>query len=265
MASTPLPQQFKGRYMSDQTVFDTDDNSQATPVHSSGDPFADQLSVIKNEKGEQKYKDVETALAALNESQQYIKQLKEEKAQADEIARKREEELAKMGSIEDFVKRVSPNSQTSQEEPDPVTPTGLSEEDVAKLVQSQLTSVQQQQTQEANLNNVINQLASVHGDNLAKHIKDVAEETGTTPAALKDLAKSNPQLALKVLGGGAKTPDSSATSMPKNITQITQQDNNIRPTVEKGKGAARGGRTDKELAELFRQSKAYTNKRLGLE
>ena len=43
--------------------------------------FADQLAVIVNENGEQKYKDVGAALNALNASQQYIAKLEAEVAQ----------------------------------------------------------------------------------------------------------------------------------------------------------------------------------------
>ena len=59
--------------MSDQTVFDTE-NKQEVPVND----YSALLSNIKNERGEQKYKNIEEALKALASSQEYIPKLHRE-------------------------------------------------------------------------------------------------------------------------------------------------------------------------------------------
>jgi hypothetical protein len=241
-------------------------NKQETPASHSDDPFSDKLSAITNERGEPKYKDVDTALEALKESQQFIEQLKAEKQQVEQEKREREEQLAKMGSIEDFVNRVSPNAQPKKE--DELTdevPKGLSEEKVAELVQAKLQEQETQKTAKQNLETVMSKLSEVHGDQAAAHVKQVAEKLNTTPAALKEMAMSNPTLAITVLGGGSSNSTAPAASHSTRSSPYGQQDNNEKPTVERGKGAARGGLTEDEVRSLWKKSTEYTNKRLGVQ
>lgn len=257
--------------MSDQTMFDdTGGNTPqepvpATPEPRSEDPFADKLSSILNENGEPKYKDVATALDALRASQEFISKLKSEKTQVEEKAKTLEAELAKKASIEDFVNRVSQNPQSQEPTKTKEDVTELSEEKVAAIIQNQLQSSKQEEIQNRNLELVVNKLSEVHGDKSAAHIQEVASRLGTTPAALKDIAKSNPKMALELLGGGSTQFKSSSPSQPSNTSNINSDGTIEKPTIEKGKGAARGGMTSKELTDIFRKSAAYTNNRLGLE
>jgi hypothetical protein len=94
------------------------------------------------------------------------------------------------------------------------------------------------------------------------HISQKAKELNTTPAALKELAKTNPTMALTLLSAGS-VKSVSLPSQSSVIKPITPNVDNPRPVVERG--AARGGFSNKELAEMFNKSKAFTNKRLGLE
>lgn len=249
--------------MSDQDVFG--DNNNPTPAGdpstSQNDPFADQLSVIKNENGEPKYKDVGTALEALNSSQQFIGTLKSEKATIEQELANAKAELAKMGSIEDFVNKISPNAEPNGDPVTPETSGGLSEEKVAQLLDQRLQAQSAKAAEDANLTSVIESLSSVHGDKTAEHIKTKAAELKITPAALKEMAKTNPTVALTLLGGGNQT--SSAPAQSTTIPPMTKPDDNSPPVFERG--VARGGYTNKELVEMFRQSKEHTNKRLGLE
>lgn len=111
------------------------------------DPFADKLAGIKNENGEQKYKDLNTALEALSASQQFIPQLQNENAELKKQMEEMDAKLKQMGNIEDFVNRVSPNQPaTPPAEPaTPVQPQGLGEEEIAKLLDQRLD--QRNQTQ----------------------------------------------------------------------------------------------------------------------
>jgi hypothetical protein len=249
--------------MSDQDIFDnSNSNSEATPPVRSDDPFSDKLKQIKNEQGEQKYKDIDTALEALKASQEYIKELK---AKTDATAQEKEAlraELDKMGSIDDFVKRISPTATPEvKDEATPPVNTGLSEEKVAQLIQQQLQSEKQVSQQEKNLDSVVKELSGVYGDKVAEHIKQRAEELSTTPAELKELAKRNPKLALVALKGDAKpnsTPSRSSQSSPLAINE-----GNEKPVFEKG--VTQGGFTNQELADRWREVGKYTHKRLGVE
>jgi len=67
--------------MSNPSLFDNNQNNGgATPPQENNplpsDDLSTLLSGIKNERGEQKYKDVKTALEALKHSQEYIPEVK---------------------------------------------------------------------------------------------------------------------------------------------------------------------------------------------
>lgn len=248
--------------MSDQTMFNEPTQTQATPVTSQSDPFVDKLMAIRNENGEPKYKSVEAALDALAESQRFIETLKSEKRTVEEQLEAEKAERQKMGNIEDFVKKISPNAQPS---PAPVTAgnaQGLSEERVAQLFQEQLQARERETTAQRNLDTVVSTLAQMHGDKASAFITQKAQELNTTPAALKELAKSNPTMALTLLGG-AVVKTNASPSQSSIVKPSNPSDPNPKPTYERG--IARGGLSNKELLERFNASKAYTNKRIGLE
>lgn len=248
--------------MSDQEMFsnETTNQNSETPNTSQSNPFADQLSGIKNENGEPKYKDVETALNALTQSQQHIKTLEAEKATQGQELETARQDLAKMGSIDDFVKKISPN--TAPTNP-PETPevSSLSEEKVVSILEERMRAGQEAQTQDANLKSVIAQLSQIHGDKASSFIKQKAVEMNTTPQDLEDLAKTNPAMALAALGGGAHSP--TQPSRGTTIPPVTSPNDNPMPKWEKG--IARGGLTNKEIIARMEEAKLYTNKRLGLD
>ena len=202
--------------MSDQTIFDDkkQEETPATPDNTQTDPFADKLQEIRNENGEPKYKDVETALSALKASQDYIKQLKGENQSWEEKYQSAKEELEKMGSIDDFVNRISPKKEESTPAPTQETPKiseGLSEEQVAKILEERLAAREQESAKAANLKRVIDHLQQAHGDKAVEYIQQKAQELGTTPAELKSLAGSNPQMVLRLLDSGEKQQPSKPT------------------------------------------------------
>lgn len=248
--------------MSDQEMFgnETPNPNSETPNPSQPNPFADQLSGIKNENGEPKYKDVEAALNALSQSQQHIKTLESERATQGQELDQARQDLAKMGSIDDFVKKISPNAAPTNPSETPVV-SSLSEEKVVSILQEQMQRTQEVQVQDANLKSVIAQLSQIHGEKASSMIKQKAVEMNTTPQALQDLAKSNPAMALAVLGGGTSSP--TQPSRGTTIPPISSPDDN--PIPKWDRGIARGGLTNSELMERVAEAKKYTYKRLGLD
>lgn len=251
--------------MSDNDMFQeqtttTETTEAVTPPSSTTDPFADKLNGIKNEQGQPKYKDVDTALEALAASQQFIEQLKAEKAEEQRLRIEREAELSKMGNIDDFVKKLNQPTQTQEQVETPQTSTGLSEEKVAELLQRELQNRDAQSAQSRNLNEVTQKLSEMHGDKSSAFIQKRATELGTTVTELKQLAMTNPKMALAALGTGT-TKSSAPTQTSMNLPYTPSEDN---PRPQFDRGTTRGGLTSKEVAERFRQSKAYTNKRLGV-
>ncbi len=255
--------------MSDQDMFNQENKEQEvtpeqkeTPSSSTDDIFADKLKKIVNERGEPKYKDVDTALEALNASQQFIETLKQEKSQADQELEQAKAKLEQMGNIDDFVKRVSPNAKAKEEEPTSPTTNSLSEERVQALLQEQFDRREQESRKASNLSEVTKKLSEVHGDKAAAFLKTKAEELGTTIEGLKELSSTNPKMALALLGSPASNKPKPSQPSSVNLPLNTDGDN-VRPQFEKG--TTRGGLTSKEMTERWKQSAAFTNKRIGLD
>lgn len=252
--------------MSDNDMFNEEPtnkpDTEETPPTPPSDPFADKLQAITNENGEPKYKDVETALEALKASQQFIETLKAEKSQTSEELEQARKELERVGNIEDFVNRIKPEAETKAKVETPPTTHSLSEEEITELLKKQLDQREQQSQQARNLEEVTRKLSEVHGDKSAEHIKQRAKELGTTAAELKTLSMSNPNMALALLGTPGKTVPKPSQPSTLNLPPNTNEAN---PAPKWDRGAARGGLTSAELADRWRQSRDYTNKRIGLE
>lgn len=253
---------------SDQTMFD-DENKQeippTTPVTPQTDPFVDKLMLIKNEKGEPKYKTVDDALVALAHSQKFIEDLKAEKRATEEALAAERAEREKLGNIDEFVKKLNPNAKPTQPPATPANEDGLSEERVAQLLETTLQKREREKLMQNNLATVQEQIAATHGEKATDFIRNRAKELNTTPAALKELAMTNPTMAMTLLGGGSAKPNPTPSQPSLTKPAIAPKDANVPPRVELGKGVTRGGLSNKELAERFRQSKEFTNKRIGLE
>jgi DNA-directed RNA polymerase subunit H (RpoH/RPB5) len=259
--------------MSDQDIFETKPQTPTetkpsettqtaeTPPAPPSDPFVDKLMEIKNENGEPKYKSVEAALEALKASQQFIETLKTEKQGVLTELDQAKAELAKMGNIDDFVKRIAPNAS-----PEPTKTTveksqSLSEEEVTRLLETALSKREQESRSKANLDSVIAEVSKTHGDKAASVIAQRAKELQTTPEALRELAKANPTMALTLLQ--VKTQPSVQPSRSTTIAPISPTSDNSPPVFEKS--AARGGFSNKELLDRWRQVKDFTYKNLNVE
>lgn len=249
--------------MSDQTLFDEQNkDTPETPANPQTDPLADLLREIRNEQGEQKYKDIPTALKALANSQQFIRQLQEEKRSVEEEKERVRAELEKMGTIDDYVKRLQPNNATAdQPKETPKGDGGLSEERVAQLLEERLTARERQAVATANLSQVETHLKQTHGERAAEFLKQRASELNISVTDLKELAMKTPSAALALLGGEVKKPV--VPSQSSVIPPRQAPDDNPFPQFERS--VVHGGLTNEELKDRWKQAKAYTHKRLKVE
>ena len=189
-------------------AFNQNNQQQETPAQqepSQQSAFTDQLSMIKNENGEQKYDSVPKALDALAHSQQYIPQLKTEVSAKDAEIAALKEELAKREAVGDVVDKLT--AQQAQPESTPQV-SGLNEQDVLNLVQNFSQQQAQQQTAATNEKLVSDALFGQYGDKTQEVVANKAAELGMTVEALQGLSQTSPQAALQLFG-------TSATSAPK--------------------------------------------------
>lgn len=234
----------------------------------SDDPLKDLLGSIKNEQGEQKYKDVETALKALQESQtNFIPTLLKEKKELEARLGETAEELTKRKTLEELTEALKAQpkqpeqaaASTPAEAPQSVA---NPEVDIEKLLETKLAQREQASQESKNYTSVVSEITSKYGDKAAEHIQNTAAKLDTTVKELEALARKNPKLALSLLvpTGSGQPPKSSTSST---YAPRTVSDDNPAPVFERG--AAKGGLTQKELLDRWRQVGAYTNKRLGVE
>ena len=227
-----------------QTAFGNDPQ-QETPAQQppQTSAFTDQLSMIKNESGEQKYDNVPKALDALAHSQSYIPQLKSEvDAQTAEIARLNEE-LSKRAAVEDVVGQLT--AQQAQPETTPQV-SGLNEQDVLNLVQNFSAQQSAQSQATGNEKQVSDALFSKFGDKTQEVVSTKAAELGMTVEALKALSQTSPQAALQLFqASAAATPRASSGSY--NIAPSAPQVEGLQPPE---KSLLRGASTKEQIAYL---------------
>lgn len=248
--------------MSDQDIFANQTNSQETPETSqTPDPIMTKLFQIRNENGDPKYKTVEAALDALAASQQFIPTLLSEKQQMQTQLEDATKKLQELGTVDDLLKRMGSQPSKSGEEPKTNDSTPMTEETLTKIVQKVLDTRDVDHKRDQNLKTVIDAVVKTYGDQAGAHIQKRATEMGVTPDHLRDLARSTPSMALELLI--PKTKSVVAPSQSSIIPPTQVPTGNEYPTYERG--AARGGMSNKELAERWRKSAEYTNKRLGVE
>lgn len=156
------------------------------------DPYQDLLGSIRNEQGAPKYRDIPSALDGLKHSQEFIQTLKREKQEVEDKLRAMQQELEKRSSVEDIVQRLASQNGDAGK----TNTSGLSEQQIAELVASQLTQHQQASIEAQNLKSVNDTLIQRFGEKAGETLKAKADELGLTVQQLGDLAKKTPKAVL---------------------------------------------------------------------
>lgn len=235
-----------------------DQGSDPTPP--SSNPFEDQLKEIKNEDGEQKYKSTEDALKALAHSQDYIKTLQAENKQKEELIAQQLAEIEARKSVEEVVKGLKGQAEPQQTAPQTVDNTQFDPSMVEQLVLEKMESMAQAQKQEQNLEQVINHLQQAYGDKARDVLAQKARELDTSIEELKSLSSRNPTMALRLLGAGNESSQSTPP-LDKQVTDRGQPQDNPMPKFER---SLMQGATSDELADAWKQVRDFTYKSHGV-
>ena len=252
-----------------EDMFKTNDGQPVNPTNpednkgnpSSPNPWDDLLKSIKNENGEPKYKDVNSALSSIPHSQQFIDTLKNEKQTLENQLREAQAELEKRESVEQVVQKLfddRPNNQNQSTDPSPVG--GLDENKVRELFSAMMNQQRSQETQASNLQQVTAKLSELYGDKAKTVIADKAKELSTTAEELGKLAANNPTMALALLGGSKLIDKAPA------IGTITP---NHQPPADGGLEAPKKpllrGATSREVNDYWQQVKQDVYKRFDVQ
>lgn len=184
--------------------------AQTTPAT---DPYADLLKGIVTEDGRQKYGDVNTALNSIPHAQKHIAELTR---QITEM----QEELNKRQGMEEVLDRINSTKQTNTEQP---SVSGLSEAQVAEMLESALKQREAAQTAQANEAAVTGELVKKFGDRDKAQavLKAKADELGVDLGFLRSLAQKSPKAVLSYFNTSTTsapnptTPGINTTALPQ--------------------------------------------------
>lgn len=232
----------------------------STTSTTSPSPLSDLLQGIKNDRGEQKYKSPEDALVALQHSQTHIPKLEGELTSTREEMQQLKDEVTRLKSIEEVVEKLT--SSQSQVQEQPPANTGLTEAQIAELVNTTITRQEQAKTANQNQQAVVSALKEMYGDRASEVFYSQAAELGMDEVAINDMAARSPKAVYKMLGIGQEkktTPAPTTSSVntsgftPNTETFIGRNRNSIGLGATTQDFDAEQGNARKMVEELHKQ------------
>lgn len=183
--------------------------------------FREHLSSIVNEKGEQKYTNVATALAALKHSQEYVRTLEDEN-------NKYRTEGVKAKTMDEVLQQMKPTTKEEQ-----TVQTSTTELDVEKVRNTTFEAIQQYEAQKLAASNqkaVVDALVGKYKDPAVAEeaFNAKAVELGLTPDVLNNLSATSPKAVLeyfqikresspKIIEGSVNTEALRTTTEPTKV------------------------------------------------
>lgn len=186
-----------------------------TPATPGNDELATLLASIKTESGEAKYRTVQDGLKALQHSQVFIDQLKNEMSSIRAENERLKAEASKIATLEQSVQELLKGSQQSA--PAATTPQAIDEATIASLVQKTISESEAKATREKNTKLVADKLQQVFGNEAPTKFYAKAQELGFTNAEINDLAAKNPAVVFQLYGINASAPAPTGTPSQSSI------------------------------------------------
>lgn len=247
--------------MSDQpTIFGSNPNppaaNPATPANpQNADPYATLLGMIVNEQGTQKYNSIEDALKGAAHAQQYIAQLKAEKAELESKVQNVQVDVSKQAELERTVQELL-SRQSSAAPANPAAP-AVDPNAIADLVNKTLEQRTAAERAQANQKEVVTQLMAKFGAEAEAKYTAAAQELGLTVAEMNEFAAKSPKAVLKALGVSeqpAPKPNTFAPA-PSAVNTAAFQPHQ-ESLIGRNKEKSRIGATTRELNQEAARAKA---------
>jgi LysM repeat protein len=241
--------------MSDPTSLFSPGATGATPpiaAQGANDPFATMLADIKNADGQPKYKDVQTALAALKASQEFIPTLQAKLAEETATAAALAAEASRAKELERLVESLTKPSTPSS--PPPSAPQGAPV-DIAAEIQKALLAQRTSEVAKTNTDSVIARLHAEYGTEAEKTFYAKAQENGLSVAEINALAAKSPKAVYSLLGLSSESkrqPNVAPTGSTINTAGFTPAVDSL---IGKNKVGTRLGATTQDTIAEVRRSK----------
>jgi hypothetical protein len=192
-------------------------NPEANQAQNHNDLSSDQLlSFVVDTEGRQKYNTIPDAMKGLAHSQSYIPQLEKQVSEKDSEIERLKAELAKAGTVQDFVNQLKPSEQQQSPQEAPVqTVQGLDADAANRLFEEKFSEMEKEKLRTSNQSAVISALTEKFGDKAEDSYKAKAAELGlplddfnrlsqTSPTAVLAYFKTQPaSTGFEVAGGGS--------------------------------------------------------------
>ena len=215
-----------------------------TPSQETVDPFSPLLSNIKGDDGQQKYRDVPTALNALQHSQEYIKQLKQQLEEAQQKA----SQAVTMEQVLAAINKPEDKPQGPQATP------GVTPEDVLRIMQE----AENKKIQQANSKRVASKFKELYGEKAEESFYNKASEMGLSRQAINNLAATSPEAVFSMFG--FKDTKAPAPSAPSGVNTNSMQD----PTPTQ-RSTVMGFKNDRDMLEYWRSLKNEVESNFGIK
>lgn len=191
------------------SYFNGEDQSSAPAPEAQTEDF---LSKVVSLKGEQ-WKDPSTLAKGYLMAQEFIEQLKKEKAELAEKASK--EEYSKQ--LLDSIQNQSKPTQAVQSNTTPAP----NESDLRALIDQTLTARERQSTAKQNLDTANKKLEELFGTEAAKAVEAKRLELGLSKERLQEIASESPSAFLTLIGDPAPKQDNRTVKGSVNTTTFT--------------------------------------------
>jgi hypothetical protein len=212
------------------------------------------LNLIVNEKGERKYRDINAALVALQHSQAYIPDLKNQLTEAQRQAQEAQAEKARVVELEAAVRRLT----EKQDEPS-TNGKAPTSEDIAKVVQEQIDRQRQADAYRANTQQVVESMKLKFGDKAEAEFTAKAQELGFSIDEMNALSAKNPKAVLTLFGasvqGVQRQPNTAPTTSSIRSDGFTRAPDSL---IGREKEISGVGTTSQDIAESFNRAVRMT-------
>ena len=248
--------------MTDETIFN---NGETSKPDSSGDQpkgqdnqsstdynaiFKDHLASIKNEQGEQKYSDVEKALKALKDSQEYIKTLEGENQGLKEMATRNQ-------TIEEALERLTTNRDQNTQQPQ--SKNEIDVEELRRIAREENMLITRESQQRNNKQEVSDTLIKKYGnaEKALEAFNSKAKELGVATEFLTDLAGNSPKAVLAYFDTTSSTVNKNITSSVNTESFKSKDDDQLKPLPPVGASSA-------EAMDLWRKVGNKVKSEMGI-
>lgn len=231
------------------SLFSQEQTTQNVPEHSSIDTVATKLFNIKNEKGEPKYDSLEKAIGALEASQAFIPQLKDENERLKQELEAYKAEISKRQSVEEVIERFTTSRQPQEPAHTSEAPKGLDEAAVQEMLQRTLTEREKTALASQNVTAVRNALVTKYGDKAQEVVAAKAAELGMTMDSINSLAASSPQAVLSWFQASTPSSTGAPARSTVNLPEHPEQHGIKKPAVS----LVRGGASQQDVMDYMAQ------------